>query len=285
MSNLKGQIKKELGTKWRHRVALFFLAVGLALCSLMGCTVEPGKVGGQAVEPVRQLRVLTYNIHHGEAMDGKFDYERLAQVILDLHPDVVALQEVDRGTLRASGVDQAKLLGELTGMQAVFGPAMPYQGGQYGEAVLSRFEMGKVEVWPLPFRPGQEPRAALAVVIRPANGLPEFMLVGTHLCHQSNETRLEQTQQINRVLPAGGERPVILAGDLNARPGSEPMQELLTERWVDVIAPQSRIDYVLIRPNDPWRVVEVAIVDEQVVSDHRPVLAVLEWMDKAKKGS
>ena len=55
------------------------------------------------------------------------------------------------------------------------------------------------------------------------------------------------------------------------------MQELLAERWVDVIAPQSRIDYVLVRPGDPWRVVEVEIVDERVVSDHRPVLAVLKW--------
>ena len=55
------------------------------------------------------------------------------------------------------------------------------------------------------------------------------------------------------------------------------MNELLTERWVDATAPQSRIDYVLIRPVDSWRVVEVTIVDERVVSDHRPVLAVLEW--------
>ena len=240
----------------------------------------PGAAGG---EPVGQLRVLTYNIHHGEAMDGKFDYERLAKVIMDLRPDVAVLQEVDRGTRRASGVDQAKLLGELTGMYSSFGQAMPYSDGQYGEAVLSRFPIEKVEVWPLPFRPGQEPRAALAVVIKPENGLPEFMLVGTHLCHQSNETRLEQARQINRVLPADGERPVILAGDLNARPGSEPMQELLAERWVDVIAPQSRIDYVLTRKGDPWRVVEVNIVEEPVVSDHKPVLVVLEWTGEIKE--
>ena len=59
---------------------------------------------------IRQLRVLTYNIHHGEAMDGEFDYERLAKVITDLEPDVVALQEVDRGTRRADGIDQPGLL-------------------------------------------------------------------------------------------------------------------------------------------------------------------------------
>ncbi|MDB4778333.1 endonuclease/exonuclease/phosphatase family protein, partial [bacterium] len=85
------------------------------------------------------LRVLTYNIHHGRAMDGQFDYERLAATIAKLKPDVVALQEVDNKTERASGVDQAKRLGELLEMNHVFGNALYFSGGQYGEGVLSRF--------------------------------------------------------------------------------------------------------------------------------------------------
>ena len=55
------------------------------------------------------------------------------------------------------------------------------------------------------------------------------------------------------------------------------MNVLVEGQWVDAIAPQSRIDYILYRRTDPWRVVEVTIVDERVASDHRPVLAVLEW--------
>ena len=55
-----------------------------------------------------RLRVLTYNIHHGQGTDGKFDYARLAEIIVKLRPDLVALQEVDRGTRRASGLDQAQ---------------------------------------------------------------------------------------------------------------------------------------------------------------------------------
>lgn len=227
-----------------------------------------------------QLRVLTYNIHHGEGRDGKFDYERLAKIITDLEPDVVALQEVDRKTRRSNGVDQAVLLGKLTGMNPAFGNAMYFQGGEYGEALLSRFPMDEVKAHHLPFRPGQEPRTALAARIKPDNGLPEFIFVGTHLCHQSNETRTEQTQQINRLFPAEEGLPVILAGDLNARKDSDPMNVLLTERWIDVTAPQSRIDYVLVRSQDTWRVAEVTVVDERVASDHLPVLAVLEWTGK-----
>ncbi len=54
-----------------------------------------------------QLRILTYNIHHGEGTDGRFDLARIAGVINGQRPDLVALQEVDRRTTRASGVDQA----------------------------------------------------------------------------------------------------------------------------------------------------------------------------------
>jgi endonuclease/exonuclease/phosphatase family metal-dependent hydrolase len=234
----------------------------------------------RAAEPL-QLRVLTYNIHHAEGTDGKIDYERLAGIIRDLAPDVVALQEVDRNTERTHGVDQAARLAELTGMKHAFGTAMHYQGGRYGEAILSRFPIKEPKSHRLPFRFGQEPRAALAARVLPDNGLPEFLIVGTHLCHQSNETRIEQARQLDRLFGRGrGEDgvPVILAGDLNARPGSEPMKVLLENGWVDAIAPQSRIDYVLFRDGDPWRVVEVKIVDDRVASDHRPVLAVLEWM-------
>jgi endonuclease/exonuclease/phosphatase family metal-dependent hydrolase len=231
------------------------------------------------------LRILTYNIHHGEGMDGRFDYDRLAKIINALKPDVVALQEVDRKTRRASGVDQAARLAEATGMHYAFGNALYYSGGEYGEAILSRFPIENAKAHHLPFHPGQEPRTALEVTIKPDNGLPEFIFVGTHLCHQSNETRTEQAQQLNRLLPAAGGPPVILAGDLNARPGSEPMQELLSERWIDTVAPRSRIDYVLVRSGDPWEVLDVTIVDERVASDHRPILVVLEWQTATSHGS
>lgn len=234
-----------------------------------------------AQEPAQpRLRVLTYNIHHGQGTDGKFDYARLAKIITDLNPDVVALQEVDRQTQRASGLDQAARLGELTGLRHAFGNAMYFSGGKYGEAILSRFPMDDIKAYRLPFRSGQEPRCALAARIRPDNGLPEFIFVGTHLCHQSQKTRTEQAQRINRLFSADGGLPVILAGDLNARPGSDPMKVLLAEQWTDATAPRSRIDYVLHRSKDPWHVVEVNIVDDRVASDHRPVLAVLQWQDE-----
>ena len=248
------------------------------LFAVVWCSLVTYTFAQEQAQP--RLRVLTYNIHHGQGTDGKFNYARLAKIITDLKPDVVALQEVDRQTQRASGLDQAARLGELTGLRHAFGNAVYFSGGQYGEAVLSRFPLDDIKAYRLPFRSGQEPRCALAVRIQPDNGLPEFIFVGTHLCHQSNDTRTEQAQRINRLFAAGGGPPVVLAGDLNARPGSNPMKVLLTEQWTDAVAPRSRIDYVLYRSIDPWHVVEVKIVDDRVASDHGPVFAVLQWQGK-----
>jgi len=256
-------------TYTRRTLALSLL--GLSFVALAGCHRD-------AVKPqtLRTLRVLTYNIHHGEGTDEVFDYDRLARVINDLSPDIVALQEVDKGTDRASGVDQAALLGTLCKMHHTFGQAMPYQNGQYGEAILSRFPIEKTLVHPLPYQLDQEPRAALEARIQ-VEGIGSIVFVGTHLCHQSNETRVQQTERMSDLFANEEGPPVILAGDFNARPGSAPMNVLLGDGWIDTIAPRSRIDHVLVRAVDPWRVGEVIIVDEPVASDHDPVLAVLEW--------
>ncbi|MEL6108921.1 MAG: endonuclease/exonuclease/phosphatase family protein [Planctomycetota bacterium] len=223
------------------------------------------------------LRVLTYNIHHGRGTDGKFDYERLAATIARLNPDLVALQEVDNKTSRSGGLDQAAELGKRLKMHHVFGKAMNFAGGQYGEAILSRFPLEDSTTHRLPYNDGNEPRTALAVRVVPDNGLPEFLFVGTHLCHQSTKTRLGQTKELRSLFGGVSDLPVILTGDLNARPASPPMAELLDNGWLDVLAPKSRIDYILLRKRDSWRVIETRIVDEPVVSDHDPVLAVLTW--------
>lgn len=230
-----------------------------------------------------RLRVLTYNIHHGEGNDGKFDYERLAGKIAELRPDVAMLQEVDRRTKRADGVDQAARLAELTGMKFVFGRAMPYDGGEYGLAILSRFPIERSDTYPLPFDFGQEPRALLRARIVPDNGLPVFDCWATHLCHQNEDSRVRQVKQIRWVLREFEDAPAVLAGDFNDRPGSAPMEAMLADDWLDATAPQSEIDYVLIRRTDAWRVAKTLVLKDQTVSDHRPVLAELEWLGEQGK--
>lgn len=266
-----------------------FACITVALI-LSACTTA------QSDRPNLRLRVLTYNIHHGEGVDGKFDYPRLAGVIKRARPDLVALQEVDVKTKRSRGVDQAAKLAELTGMHSFFAEAIPYQGGSYGNSLLTLapVSMAYTESLPLPAQSGEEPRvvaiADLAKGDEPLPG-PGIAFCGTHLSHQLPASRLAQVEEINKEVLHSPNLPTILAGDFNFTPDSEPYRAMIDAGWVDTAAafgdpkptypsdsPRKRIDYVFVRPAEAWRVVDVQVLDEPVASDHTPVLVVLEYI-------
>jgi endonuclease/exonuclease/phosphatase family metal-dependent hydrolase len=254
--------------------------------TLMACLIMlTGISSGQGrIDSSGFVRVLTYNILHGETVKGDFDLDRIARVINEADPDLVALQEVDFFTSRARGMDLATELGIRTGMAPLFGMAMPFDGGEYGEAILSRYSFLCTEVHALGAREGKEPRAALEVNMVWKSG-DTIRFIGTHLDHTRDETdRIHQAKRINSLF-AMDERPAILAGDLNATPDSKTM-EILFDEWTpstrDNIPtspsanPSRKIDYILFRPEDSWRVIETRVIDEKVASDHCPVLSVLE---------
>ena len=81
---------------------------------------------------------MSYNVHHGEGSDGRIDLERIAAVIKEEKADLVALQEVDRGVLRSGKRDLPAELAKLTGMSVFFENNFGYQGGEYGNAILTR---------------------------------------------------------------------------------------------------------------------------------------------------
>lgn len=240
------------------------------------------------------IRVLTYNIHHGEGTDGRIDLERIAAVIRQAAPDVVALQEVDRLVPRSGEADQASELARLTDLDMRFGRTIPLQGGEYGNAVLSRWPILDVTNHPLPSPAGGEARALLAVTIEVPSGEAagaSVTILATHLDHTRDPAnRTASAEAIGRLFPWNGNQrtqhaPMILAGDLNDVPDSRPI-ELLGGSWTASDAgrwaptspagdPRRKIDYVMFRPADRWRVVELRVLDEPVASDHRPLLAVL----------
>ena len=234
---------------------------------------------------VQQLRVLCYNIHHGRGVDDRVDLERLAKVINDCHPDLVALQEVDNRTQRSGGVDQTAELAKLTGMHAQFARQIDFGGGQYGQALLSRWPLSDLRIHWLPGEPKREQRMVATCSVQ----LPgkQLLFGTTHLHHNNAEFRLRQARAITESLqdlPA----TIILAGDLNAQPEHSPVVELL-KSWTVVrsatdlltfpaIEPIKQIDYIFYRPSDRLRVVSSQVIDEASASDHRPLLVVLEWV-------
>ena len=239
------------------------------------------------------IRVLCYNIHYGQGTDGVYDVKRLAKVIKQSRPDFVALQEVDVGVKRSGRVHQARRLAELTGMAVRFGPTQHYQGGLYGNAVLTRHKILDVLIQPLPYTESTPtkttyPRGAIAVTGSTADD-QRLRFISTHFQHNVPEDRIAQSKAINRLFVHDKDMtPTILAGDMNARPSEDPIRILLS-KWECAIEdmpqptapstnPKSRIDYVFFRPANRIQLLSSKVIDESVASDNLPVFAELKIM-------
>ena len=226
-----------------------------------------------------EVRIVSYNIHHGEGADRKLDLPRIASVIARQRPDYAGLQEVDSETLRSKGVDQAGELGRLLGMHAEFAQAIPFQGGGYGVAVLSREKPVSVRRIPLP---GKEPRVLL---------LCEFAdrwVGNTHL-DLTGEARLESARAIRAIASElTAKKPLFIVGDWNDEFGSEPL--LAMSEYLTVLSKldcrtyhgfkkhpaddEYCIDYIAVdRAHAPeFTVKEAYVVSEPTASDHDPIV-------------
>ena len=232
----------------------------------------------------KTLRVMTYNIHVGVGMDKKLDLQRIADVINRERPDLVGLQEVDRGVKRTEGKDEIAELAALTRMEYAFAPNLDYQGGKYGVAILSRFPIKNTVHRMFENKREAERRGMLLVEVEIERQLLTF--VTTHLDYQFEDGRLFETEQLLKHL-AEVKGPLIVVADLNDVPSGSAYQLLRTkfdDAWVTSRAkgdgfsypadkPAKRIDHVFsgrgVRAKKAW-------VVESLASDHVPVVAELE---------
>lgn len=225
------------------------------------------------------LRVATYNIRHGEGLDGKVDLDRVGQVISDLAVDLIGLQEVDKGRKRSGNVDQARYLAQLMDMKYVFAPAFHRGTSQYGNAILSRFPILFWESFPL--KSLRESRVLVRAVIEVAGRRLNFFT--THLGLNQRE-RLRHIDYV--VLPViRSSRRAILTGDLNCLPDSPEMRRL-TEVLQDANppagqftfpshTPSERIDFVM--HTGGWQMAEARVYPAEA-SDHNPLQVVFGWV-------
>ncbi len=223
------------------------------------------------------LTLMTFNIYHGETMKGDFDLDTIAGVINRFNPDLVALQEVDAFTIRAKKMHLVNELALRTEMYGLFGPAMPYQEGFYGEGVLSRYPIQASRNHPLPYSPGHEPRSALEIIITLPSGRM-LTFVGTHWDHpRSSRDRILQSQSCLNIL-LNSPFPTVLAGDLNDSPYSPSIKTLLPHmiatgypQWEPTIphtGPKRKIDYILLDRRFPWTILNSEVYCDPVATDH-----------------
>jgi endonuclease/exonuclease/phosphatase family metal-dependent hydrolase len=152
--------------------------------------------------------VATYNIHRAIGRDGVFRPGRVAEVLAEIDPQVVALQEVQSG---AAGRDLVQLCRERLGAEAVSGVTMLRRDAEYGNALLTRHPVLSVARLDLSVPP-HEPRGALDV--RLDCGGWRLRIVATHLGLRPYERR-RQVRQLLAALDDGDDLPTVLMGDLN----------------------------------------------------------------------
>ena len=165
-------------------------------------------------ENMKSITVATYNIRHGH--DVSFDWSKIAEIVTESGADILGLQEIDMHTGRVGGRDSVAGLAQATGLpHALFVPAMDFDGGKYGTAILSRYPIQSHMIREL-YYGTFEPRSYGIATVTMDDG-SSLAFVNTHLSCESDEARSIQIKQIafgleTRIPP---EIPAILAGDFN----------------------------------------------------------------------
>jgi endonuclease/exonuclease/phosphatase family metal-dependent hydrolase len=261
------------------------LGAAAAIAALAGATI--------AVTPAAQTpgrwRAMTWNIAAGHG-----NLARIADVIRQAAPDVIALQEVDvHWAARSAFEDQAARLGALVGMDVRFGAIYQLAGQgaaerrEFGLAVLSRRPI-------VAFTNHVIPRLSTQTTDTEPQPLPGFLdavvdvagarvrVFNTHLDYRADPRvrSLQVTAMLERLRAVSGRG--VLMGDLNAPPAAAelaPLLRLLNDVWPNAAgagftypasAPVRRIDYILTTKDITATNVRVVTTD---ASDHLPVVA------------
>lgn len=220
--------------------------------------------------------MATYNTHDCIGRDGEYSPERIADVILEMQVDVVALQEI---TLDHAG-DLAAHLEKTTGMLIVDGTIFGRGVGRYGNVLLSRYGIREQRLHDLSYS-GREPRGVIDTVLV-IDGNP-LRVLATHL----GLTTTERTVQFRWLasLLSDDTRPAVLLGDFNVWLSSRPFVELRNLGFIHTgirtfptwLFPMLPLDRILVR--------HPAVIqccsrhdspNSRIASDHFPLVVDME---------
>lgn len=237
-----------------------------------------------SVQAQNTLKLMTYNIKNANGMDDVCNFQRIANVINNASPDVVAIQEVDSMTSRSG---QKYVLGEIaerTQMHAYFAPAIDFDGGKYGIGLLTRQVPVRLQTIPLPGR--EEARALILAEFE------DYIYCCTHMS-LTEEDRMESLK-IVKSFTAPYKKSLFLAGDMNAEPESDFIKELQKDFQIlsnpkqhtyPAPEPKETIDYIATLKSNAngFALISAQVLNEPMASDHRPILVKLRTAEKANK--
>lgn len=230
------------------------------------------------------LKLMSYNIKNANGMDNVCNFQRIANVINNTSPDVVAIQEVDSMTNRSG---QKYVLGEIaerTQMHGYFAPAIDYDGGKYGIGLLTKQVPLRLQSLPLPGR--EEARTLILAEFA------DYIYCCTHMS-LTEEDRMKSLELV-KAFTSSSTKPLFLAGDMNAEPESGFIKKLQKDFQIlsnpkqhtfPAPDPKETIDYIATLKQNAkgFAVISAKVINEPMASDHRPILVELRTVEKADK--
>lgn len=232
------------------------------------------------------LKLLTFNIHHGKGIDKKLDLDRIIRIISNANADIIGLNEVDKQfSKRSNFMDQAKYIANALNMQYVFGPAIKIEKEkgirQYGNALMTRYPIISSKNYPFDFLPRVvEDRALLEVKVKAGN--QDLSAYVTHLSFAPFLHRKQTTFILNHIKKQ--QTLSMIMGDWNMNPYSKSWRYVvsqLKDTWIDSRnpdqgytypsnSPQKRLDYIFV--SKEFKVSDVKVItNNHLTSDHLPL--------------
>ena len=236
------------------RVRSCLVVLGIPFLLGGGAPVRTAALQQEPQAKPRELRIMTYNIKHGQTNadcvqppripgqdpfpDCNLDIEASIEVMRAHAPEIVAVQEVDRFWARSAYLDEPVVIAAGLGMEHHCYAAnldhapdshsrVPHQ---YGTVIVSRFPILDCSNTLLP-RTGNNEQRGLTRALINVRGVP-LSFYNTHLHHTNAPDRSLQTVRIGEIMDAApGELRVIL-GDFNARPPAPEMVPIFS-RFLD----------------------------------------------------
>lgn len=232
----------------------------------------------------QQLKVMSYNIHHGANAKNVDRLDSMALFIKASGADFVGLQEVDSVCRRSGNVDQMKRLGQLTGMYFAFVRHLAYDGGAYGQGILSKYPISDIQNHRITLlkKGAQNDSRALLMVLVTLPNHKKLSFSSVHFALDAESRMIQAEETINYL--KNQKIPVILTGDLNSEP-NQP--EILTLQNYFAVTdtlnlltypedkPRKKIDYIFVNKKFFKGVTALKTFPENQLSDHLPIMCTL----------
>ncbi|MCT4602331.1 MAG: endonuclease/exonuclease/phosphatase family protein [Marinifilum sp.] len=258
---------------------IILVAFCLSICIFYACDQKQSS----------QLKIISYNIKHGEGMDQILDLSRSAEIIKAQAPNLCGLQEIDDFCLRSDSVGQTDYLAQKTNMAGTFGKFMNLEGGEYGMATLVANPLVSTKLLQLPDGI-YEPRSSIIHEVEVTKACT-IIFVNVHFdwieSNEGESSRLNQAKALIQYLDTI-DKAIIICGDFNCTPTSPTMQYFnergfeLMNKGEDNLSFQgpgkAELDHVIYRSNSKVKIKgkNIMLLHEPVVSDHRPLVANVE---------